>query len=103
MSPSVVLILGTGPNVGLSISSKFAAEGWKVAAVSRSPKDDIKKVAHQVLAADFSDPNEISAIFQKVEAELGTPNVVIYNGTSACLHCHRLARLPPPYDMYTPY
>lgn len=85
MSTSVALILGAGPNVGLSIASKFASEGWKVAAVGRSPKDDIKKVAHQVIAADFSDPDGISDVFKQVEAKLGTPNVVIYNGTSSCL------------------
>ena len=88
MSTSVVLILGTGPNVGLSIATKFAAKGWKVAAVSRSPKDDIKKAAHQVIAADFSDPHGISNIFEEVKTKLGIPNVVIYNGTNTCLTCH---------------
>ncbi|MCJ1474214.1 hypothetical protein MMC13_002872 [Lambiella insularis] len=82
MSTSVVLILGTGPNVGLSVASKFAAEGWKVAAVSREPKDDIKKVAHHVIAADFSEPSGISNIFKEVEAKLGIPNVVVYNAWS---------------------
>ncbi|MCJ1377552.1 hypothetical protein MMC17_000647 [Xylographa soralifera] len=82
MSAPVVFILGAGPNVGTSIASKFAAEGWKVAAASRSPKDEIKKIAHHVMAADFSDPEKISTLFAEVEAKLGTPNVVIYNAYS---------------------
>ena len=80
MSNPVVFILGAGPNVGTSIASKFAAEGWKVAAASRSPKDEIKKIAHHVIAADFSNSEEIGGLFAEVEAKLGTPSVVIYNG-----------------------
>ncbi|MCJ1396168.1 hypothetical protein MMC18_009057 [Xylographa bjoerkii] len=82
MSARIVLILGAGPNVGTSIASKFASEGWKVAAASRSPKDEIKKIAHHVIAADFADPEKISSLFAEVEAKLGTPNVVIYNASS---------------------
>ncbi|MCJ1284991.1 hypothetical protein MMC26_004328 [Xylographa opegraphella] len=82
MSAPVVFILGAGPNVGTSIASKFAAEGWKVAAASRSPKDEIKKIAHHVMAADFSDAEKISSLFAEVEAKLGIPNVVIYNAYS---------------------
>ncbi|MCJ1403543.1 hypothetical protein MMC11_006766 [Xylographa trunciseda] len=82
MSAPVVFILGAGPNVGTSVATKFASEGWKVAAASRSPKDEIKKIAHHVMAADFSEPEKISTLFAEVEAKLGTPNVVIYNAYS---------------------
>ena len=81
MASPVILILGAGPNLGLSVATKFASEKWKVAAVSRSPREDMKKVADLVLAADFTDPARINVLFAEVEAKLGTPNVVVYNGT----------------------
>lgn len=80
MSSPVVLILGAGANVGLSVSKKFAAEGWKVAAVARTIKDDIKANSALTLSADFADPESITRVFDEVEAKLGTPNVVVYNG-----------------------
>ena len=80
MPDPVILILGAGPNVGLSVARKFAAENWKVAAVARTIKDEVKQTAHQVLVADFTDSEGISKIFGEVEAKLGIPNVVVYNG-----------------------
>lgn len=80
MSSPVILVLGAGANVGLSIAKKFAAEGWKVAAVARTIKDEIKANSSLALSADLSDPESMIKIFNEVEAKLGTPNVVVYNG-----------------------
>ena len=81
MASPVLLFFGAGPNVGLSVISKFHSEGYKVAAVARTVKDDLKKAADKVITADLSgDPSNVTKIFEEVEKELGNPNVVVYNG-----------------------
>ncbi len=79
MSNPVVLIFGAGANVGLAIASKFKQEGYKVAAVSRTIKDDLKKVADKTISASLT-PEEVQKVFEEVEKDLGPPNVVVYNG-----------------------
>jgi hypothetical protein len=77
----IVLILGSGPNVGQHVARVFSAKGYKVALASRSAKED-KSTSQQLnIASDFSDPNSIPAIFEKVKTSLGLPSVVVYNGT----------------------
>ena len=85
----VLLVLGAGGNVGLATVRKFKTEGFKVAAVSRNPTDEVRSAADLVLSADFADPQSIAGVFEKVESELGTPNVVVYNG---------MARISIPYQ-----
>lgn len=81
MSQRVALILGYGPNVGVDVAEAFAAQGYKVAIVSRSNKD---KKEYLQMQADFSDPSSIEGIFSKVINELGHPSVVVYNGLFPC-------------------
>jgi NAD(P)-dependent dehydrogenase (short-subunit alcohol dehydrogenase family) len=80
MDHRVLLLLGGGQNIGLATITAFKAQGYKVASVSRNPSDAIQKAADLVLVADFSNPSSIAGVFSKVEAQLGIPNVVIYNG-----------------------
>jgi len=75
----ILLFLGAGPNVGASSVALFKKKGYKVASVARTIRDEVKAHSDLVLTADFSDPNCIKGIFEKVEEELGVPNVVIYN------------------------
>ena len=77
---SVVLIFGAGANVGLSVARKFKDNGYAVAAVSRTVKDELKEVAHKTIACSIT-PQEVPKIFAEVEKELGIPSVIIYNGT----------------------
>ena len=81
MSAPVLLIFGAGANVGLSIARKFKQEGYKIAAVSRTIKDDLKQVADKTIASNLN-PDEVESIFSQVEKDLGVPSVVIYNGQS---------------------
>jgi NAD(P)-dependent dehydrogenase (short-subunit alcohol dehydrogenase family) len=81
MDHHILLLLGSGQNIGLASITAFKARGYKVASVSRTPSDAIQNAADLVLIADFSDPSSIAGVFSKVEAQLGIPNVVIYNGT----------------------
>lgn len=81
MSSKVLLIFGAGPNTGLATVKKFANEGYKVAAVSRHPSDELKGSAHLIVPADLKEPAQIEGVFEKVTKELGPPHVVIYNGS----------------------
>jgi len=80
MVHQVLLFLGAGPNVGVASVKKFKSKGYKVAAVSRNPTLEVKGSADLVLSADFNDPSSIAGVFQRVDGELGIPNVVVYNG-----------------------
>jgi len=79
MDHRILLLLGAGKNVGLATVTAFKAQGYKVASASRTPSDDVRKAADLALTADFSNPSSVADVFKKVEAELGIPNVVIYN------------------------
>ena len=81
MRQPIVLVFGSGANVGLSIASKFKQEGYKVVAVSRTIKEELKEVADKTFASSLT-PEEVLRIYEEVEKDLGTPNVVIYNGRS---------------------
>lgn len=82
-STKIILIFGAGANTGLATVKKFASEGYKVAAVSRHPSEELKRSAHLVVPAHVNDPNQIEVVFEKVTAELGPPHVVVYNGEFA--------------------
>ncbi|KAL7952693.1 hypothetical protein V8C34DRAFT_103956 [Trichoderma compactum] len=84
MAQDVALILGYGPNVGFDVAEAFAAQGYKVAIISRSTKE--VKLQYLQMQADFSDPSSIEGIFTKVISELGHPSVVVYNASSFSLN-----------------
>ena len=80
MAPPVVLVLGAGPGNGANVVSRFGAKGYAVALASRSMKDRTVDERLVELHVDLAHPKTIPAIFAKVEQQLGTPNVVVYNG-----------------------
>ncbi|GKZ77787.1 hypothetical protein AnigIFM56816_000570 [Aspergillus niger] len=82
-SVPVVLVFGAGKNVGLSVTRKFSAEGWKVVTVSRNPSKELKGAADLTITADLTDPSSVDGIFDRVEREFGTPHVVVYNVSAA--------------------
>ena len=76
----VVLILGSGPNVGHHVSRAFAAKGYKVALASRKLKEDDSDAQQVQIASDLSDPRSVATVFSKVKTSIGVPSVVVYNG-----------------------
>lgn len=76
----VILILGSGPNVGHHVARAFAGKGYKVALASRSLKEEDSNKDRVCISADLSDPQSVKDIFSKVKASLGLPSVVVYNG-----------------------
>ena len=83
-SSPIVLILGAGANIGQGVARAFASKGYKIALVSRNPKDFQSGAQEQVhIGGDLSDPSSIPGIFTKVKSALGIPSVVVYNGQPA--------------------
>lgn len=80
MTAPVALIFGYGPRVGYDVARELAAQGYRVAVVSRSRKEDDTTEGYLRLQADLSDPSSVESIFSQVVQELGHPSVVVYNG-----------------------
>lgn len=80
MSSKIILVLGAGPRVGLSVVKQFAQKGYKTVGVSRTPGEELSKISDLALSADFSKHESIKTVFDEVKAKLGVPNVVVYNG-----------------------
>ncbi|KAK9242124.1 hypothetical protein V1506DRAFT_107604 [Lipomyces tetrasporus] len=79
MVSKIALVLGAGPNIGHEVTKKFAANGYKIATVSRSgggPSQYFK------IKADLKDPQAVPGAFEQVRNALGEPDVVIYNATA---------------------
>ncbi|KAH7240702.1 uncharacterized protein BKA55DRAFT_648769 [Fusarium redolens] len=79
----IVLILGSGPNIGQSVARRFASEGYKVAIASRSQKEVDSTDKQLNIKTDLTKPLEVADAFSKVKTTFGTPGVVIYNASAA--------------------
>jgi NAD(P)-dependent dehydrogenase (short-subunit alcohol dehydrogenase family) len=88
----VCLVVGAGPGIGSAVAMAFAREGYGVALASRNPGrlqphcDEIRRAtgrAARAYAADAGDEASLRRLFEAVTAELGAPEVVIYNAASA--------------------
>ncbi len=81
----VILIVGAGPGLGASVGRRFQAEGFKVAVASRS-QAKIQAVAAAIpgaqgYAADATDEAAVQGLFKQVTAEIGAPDVVVFNAS----------------------
>lgn len=90
----VAVILGVGPGIGLAVakrysnfflsnSVRFAKEGFKVALLARS-KDKLEKYKSEVnssvgIPVDISNKEALQKALEKVEAEVGPIDVLVYN------------------------
>jgi NAD(P)-dependent dehydrogenase (short-subunit alcohol dehydrogenase family) len=84
------IVTGVGPGLGAAIARRFASAGMKVAVSARNPAkiDAIAKsladetgatvVGH---AVDVTDEAAVVAHFAAVEADWGTPDVVVFNAS----------------------
>lgn len=82
---NVILVVGAGPGLGASVGRRFAREGFKVALASRS-REKIEAVAAGVpgakaYAVDTTDEAAVQGLFRDVAADLGEPNVVVFNAS----------------------
>lgn len=81
MVSPVLLILGGGLNTGAKVAQKFAANGFKIALVTRTASThQDNNTRDLIIKNDFKDPTSIKSIFDEVKAKIGVPSVVLYNG-----------------------
>ncbi|KAH8429235.1 uncharacterized protein LDX57_006902 [Aspergillus melleus] len=75
----ILLILGAGPNVASSTAALFAAQGYKIALVSRGFSASFDS-SYTHIRADLTAPGTVHKAFEEVKAKFGNPpNVVIHN------------------------
>jgi NAD(P)-dependent dehydrogenase (short-subunit alcohol dehydrogenase family) len=79
------LIIGAGEGISASLARSLAASGVKVALAARG-RDKLSGLAAEIgaltFAADASDPIAVAALFAQVNADLGGPDVVVYNAAA---------------------
>ncbi|KAF2402845.1 NAD(P)-binding protein, partial [Trichodelitschia bisporula] len=91
-----LLLLGSGPGIGVGVASHFAARGFAIALISRNAtrlSNDAETVHRTAAAAgqpnavvrtypaDVSDEAALKAALAAVETDLGAPEVVVYNAS----------------------
>ncbi|MEV5556500.1 SDR family NAD(P)-dependent oxidoreductase [Nonomuraea wenchangensis] len=72
------MIIGAGPGIGRSVARRFAAEGMPVALVSRTGKT-LDVAGARGYPADCADEDALRAALDAARADLGVPDVVVYN------------------------
>lgn len=82
----VCVVVGVGPGNGESFVRRFAAEGYRVAALARS-EDRLRECVADIEGAgaygcDATDPEQVREVFERIEADLGPVDVVLYNAGS---------------------
>ena len=90
-SPKLLVLIGSGPGIGVATAKLFASKGFNVALVSRSA-DRLKDDAAQVKSAatdssvkvetfpvDVSDHVALKSKLESIHQSLGPPEVIVYN------------------------
>jgi NAD(P)-dependent dehydrogenase (short-subunit alcohol dehydrogenase family) len=76
------LIVGVGPGISTSVARAFAKAGLKVGLAARDA-GKLGPLASEIdaraYAVDASDPAAVADLFGQVDADLGPPDVVVYN------------------------
>jgi NAD(P)-dependent dehydrogenase (short-subunit alcohol dehydrogenase family) len=81
-APRSALIFGAGNGLSAALARRFAHEGLKVGLVARQP-DKLAALAQSVdalsLQGDVSEPNDVARVFAEFDAQLGVPDIVVFN------------------------
>ena len=79
------VVVGVGPGLGLALVKTFARTGMNVAMAARS-EERVAALKTQDLSdrveaypCDSTDPGAVAALFERASAELGEPDLVVYN------------------------
>lgn len=78
------LIIGAGPGISASLCRQLSAAGLAVALAARNTDklaDLAAETGARAFAADATQPAAVAALFAAVEAEIGVPDVLIYNAS----------------------
>ena len=84
-----IIIVGVGPFISYSLAYKLAAQGWRIALLSRSQekldsltkllKDKYPKASIMTTAVDAGDTNAFLQALSRAKQELGSVDVLCYN------------------------
>jgi NAD(P)-dependent dehydrogenase (short-subunit alcohol dehydrogenase family) len=86
MTDKVCVIAGVGPGTGTALSRRFAAGGYRVVMLAR----DAERLAalereidgSRSYAVDVTDATQVTEAFARIQAELGSPSVLVHNAVS---------------------
>jgi NAD(P)-dependent dehydrogenase (short-subunit alcohol dehydrogenase family) len=86
----VAIVIGAGPGLGAAAARRFAREGFAVALVARNDPTtaptlraiEVDGGSARGYAADTTDAAAVAQLFAAVRAELGPPDVLIYNASA---------------------
>ncbi len=95
MERKVCAIIGAGEGLGQALAARFAAEGMNLALISRTEAGSSAGVnavrsagmEAKFFAADAHEPDSIEAALTSAGADLGPPEVLIYNVRGAFTRC----------------
>jgi NAD(P)-dependent dehydrogenase (short-subunit alcohol dehydrogenase family) len=84
MNPPVAMVAGAGPGLGRALAQRFSQGGMRVALLARDAAR-LNALAASIgpdarpLACDLTDPDAVSAAFDRVDRELGAPECIVFN------------------------
>jgi NAD(P)-dependent dehydrogenase (short-subunit alcohol dehydrogenase family) len=86
MSVPVCVIVGAGPGNGAAFARQFSRAGFHVALLARS-RGTLDELEAAIAGArgylyDATDPDSARSVFARIRAELGPPEVMIYNAST---------------------
>ncbi len=76
------LIVGAGAGLSASVARRFQIEGMDISLSARNTdklKDLASETGAKTYACDVADPASVAALFEAVDADTGTPDVVVFN------------------------
>jgi 3-oxoacyl-[acyl-carrier protein] reductase len=83
LKDKVVVVTGAGRGIGAAIARAFAGEGARVAVHYRSSRERAESIAEEIgglaLRADLTLEHEVETLFDSVETEMGSPDVLVAN------------------------
>ena len=79
----IAIVTGVGPGTGSAIVRRFAAEGFRVIALARSP-DRIRALEQELadthaVICDVSSESQVADVLATVRKRYGSPNLLIHN------------------------
>ncbi|MBP5775924.1 MAG: SDR family NAD(P)-dependent oxidoreductase [Prevotella sp.] len=87
MDKKTIVVVGAGQGLGNHVAEKFAKENFRVVLVARRSEAlaeyqkefATKGIEVGTVACDATDAESVKAAFEKIHAEVGTPDVLVYN------------------------
>lgn len=85
MEMKSALIVGAGSGLSASLARLFARHGLQVALAARNP-DKLARLVEETAGVSFAceatEPEEVTALFEVVQATVGVPDIVVYNASA---------------------